>query len=79
MDRDTVHQCSWTYDAEGNRCWIADRRASEVFAAAETLADAAAATGTVWSSMVGHWFKSQLKRRPDAMKTTTALTDVNGG
>ncbi|MFI6956648.1 hypothetical protein ACIBJI_24675 [Nocardia sp. NPDC050408] len=70
-----MHQCSWTYDEEGNRCWTADRRAGEVFAAAESACRRGGRDRYSLVPTVGHWFKGQSQRRPDAMKTTTALTE----
>jgi len=71
-NRDTIHQCTWTDDENGERVFAVDRHPGEILAVSG-LADAAFATGTPYTPTTGHWFHDQVDRRIDAILATPDL------
>ncbi|WP_067665974.1 endonuclease/exonuclease/phosphatase family protein [Nocardia miyunensis] len=69
VNRDTIHQCTWTYDETGERVFAVDRGPGEILAVSG-LIDAAFATGAPYAATTGHWFHDQVDRRIDAILGT---------
>ncbi|WP_342213953.1 endonuclease/exonuclease/phosphatase family protein [Nocardia wallacei] len=66
VNRDTIHQCTWTYNSNGDRVFAVDRGPGEILAVSG-LVDAAVATGSPWMPTTGHWVHDQVDRRLDAI------------